>query len=435
MSTEKLIRVECSGADAVAVENLIPFQGELKTLEDSAYQELRTDILELGFSEPISVWRHEEKNYILNGHQRLKTLQRMISEDGYSCPPIPISLIEATDIKTAKLKVLALASSFGKVNSKGLFDFMVAADLTLADVEGKMRFHELPIESFKVEFFDDNKVEPQTEPDAVPEVGPEPKTKLGDLYQLGPHRLLCGDSTQISDLERLMDGHQADVLFTDPPYGIGYEGGSKKRKAIDNDGRSDGFGQFLIDVFSTARCVLRPGCPIYACSPVGMEAGQFFAAWEQVGWHYQACLVWVKNNASFTRFDYHTRHEFIHYGWMDGGAHTWVGDRKQDTVWEFNRPAKSELHPTMKPVELVVYALSNSAQRDALVLDLFGGSGTTLIACTQSGQRARLMELDPHYCDVIVKRWEEYTGKKAVLLNAETENGDDTPAGIIPDPL
>ena len=209
----------------------------------------------------------------------------------------------------------------------------------------------------------------------------------------------------------LMGRAKANMVFTDPPYGIGYVGGSKKRAEIANDEHRDDFAEFIAKSFEAIP--IAPGGPIYVCSPVGKEAGAFFQSWLP-DWHYQSCLVWTKNNASFTRFDYHTKHEFIHYGWVAGAAHVWEADRKQDTVWVFDRPGRSELHPTMKPTDLIRYAIGNSSKNGDVVWDSFLGSGSTLIACEQTGRKCYGMELSPAYCDVIIKRWEDFTGQRAV---------------------
>lgn len=271
----------------------------------------------------------------------------------------------------------------------------------------------LGLKDFEIEVAD--KYDEEKEDD-VPEEPKEPKTVLGDVYELGEHRLMCGDATSADSIETLFKGENADLYFTDPPYGIGYEGGSKKRDLIANDAKCDDLGKFLEDVFSIAP--LNAGSPIYICSPVDEKAGSFFNAW-QPNWKYQSCLVWVKHNASFTRCDYHTKHEFIHYGWRLGGSHVWEGDRKQDTVWEFNRPSKSELHPTMKPIPLIEYALKNSSKKKSVVYDSFGGSGSTLIACEKTNRKCFMMELEPKYCDVIVERWCQYTGQKKIKLNGQ----------------
>jgi site-specific DNA-methyltransferase (adenine-specific) len=254
-----------------------------------------------------------------------------------------------------------------------------------------------------------------TDADDVPEAPAEPITKPGDLWILGDHRLLCGDSTDFKALERLMDGQEANLWLTDPPYNIAYKGGSKKRKAIENDSMaSDDFRQFLRDAYSAANAFMCPGAAFYIWH-ADSEGYNFRGAALDIGWNVRQTLIWNKNNSAFGRSDFHWKHEPCLYGWKEGAAHSWYSDRKQTTVLDFNRPSRSEQHPTMKPVDLIEYCLGNNTQQNAIVLDSFGGSGTTMIACERQHRHARLMELDPAYCDVIVKRWEDFTGKKAIL--------------------
>jgi site-specific DNA-methyltransferase (adenine-specific) len=260
-----------------------------------------------------------------------------------------------------------------------------------------------------------------TDEDAVPDVPDEPKTKLGDIYILGNHRLMCGDSTSIDAVEKLMDGQLADQLVTDPPYNIAYEGGSKKRDQIKNDEMADEeFRQFLKDVYIAADAVMKAGAVFYIWH-ADTEGYNFRGAARDMGWRIRQTLIWNKDNSAFGRSDYHWKHEPCLYGWKEGAAHLWATDRKQTTVIQCKRPSKSDLHPTMKPVELMEYQILNNTKGSDIVLDLFGGSGSTLIACEKTGRVNRSMELDPKYCDVIVKRWEDFTGKKAVLSELEKE--------------
>jgi DNA modification methylase len=241
----------------------------------------------------------------------------------------------------------------------------------------------------------------------------EPITKPGDLWLLGRHRLLCGDATKNQDVERLMNGKKADMVFTDPPYNVDYTGGTKRALKISNDHMADGaFYQFLLDSMSSAFLAARAGAAIYVCH-ADTEGLNFRRAFVDSGWDHKQVIVWVKQHFVMGRQDYHWRHEPILYGWKPGAAHTWYGDRTQSTVWEFDRPFRSTEHPTQKPVPLIEYAMANSSATGALVLDLFGGSGSTLVAAEKSGRRANVSEIDPIYCDVIVHRWEGFTSEQA----------------------
>jgi DNA modification methylase len=267
-------------------------------------------------------------------------------------------------------------------------------------------------------------VEGKTDPDEAPEPPTDPITKPGDLWILGNHRLLCGDSTDTVALERLMENKPADLWLTDPPYNVAYEGKTKDALTIKNDSMKDGeFRQFLHDVYVAANCFLKPGATFYIWH-ADSEGYNFRGAAHDIGWKVRQCLVWVKSAMVMGRQDYQWKHEPCLYGWTEGAAHTWCSDRKQTTVLEFDKPRRNGEHPTMKPVDLFQYQMSNSTKPGAVVLDSFGGSGTTLIAAERIGRKARLMELDPAYCDVIVKRWEDFTGNTAVCVPSETHFDD-----------
>ncbi len=255
--------------------------------------------------------------------------------------------------------------------------------------------------------------------DDAPEPPKKPKTKRGDLIELGSHRLLCGDSTLASDVEALTGGQPVDLLWTDPPYGVKYEGKTKNKLRIENDGLDAEHMQgFLLACFSLCFATLKPGAAAYVAH--ADSSGHLFrSAFVEVGFSLKQVLIWKKDSMVMGRQDYQWQHEPILYGWKPGAPHAWFSDRKQTTIIEFDRPKRSTEHPTMKPVALVEYCLRNSSPAKATVYDPFGGSGTTLIACEANDRRCVTMELDPRYCDVIVERWEAYTGRKATRLTEE----------------
>jgi site-specific DNA-methyltransferase (adenine-specific) len=254
--------------------------------------------------------------------------------------------------------------------------------------------------------------------DEVPDKPETATTKPGDIWTLGDHRLLCGDSTSDADISSLMAGTKADMIFTDPPYGIAYVGKTKKRLTIQNDAMSDAdFSAFLGKAFSAMRKVCDGGAPYYVCHADG-KTMLFRQALLDSGFEVKQSVIWAKQSFVLGRQDYQWQHEPILYGWATGASHKWYGGRTQTTVWEIDRPTRSEEHPTMKPVELCARAIRNSSRKGDTVLDLFGGSGSTLIACEHTGRKACLCEIDPLYCDVIVKRWEQATGKKAEVRHA-----------------
>lgn len=254
-----------------------------------------------------------------------------------------------------------------------------------------------------------------TDVDEIPEQVPA-ISKLGDVWLCGEHRAMCGDSTSIEQIETLMEGLEADLVFTDPPYGVAYVGGTKDALTIKNDDLDiNALQEFLTKAFTNGKNVTKKGGCWYVASP---SMPTFFYAVstplkEIELWRHT--LVWAKDTLVMGRMDYHYRHEFILYGWKDGASHQTPSDRKQDTVWEIDRPKRNTEHPTMKPVELITKALQNSSKVNQIVLDLFGGSGSTLIAAQETNRIAYLMELDPHYVDVICARYQKHTGNQPIL--------------------
>lgn len=362
---------------------------------DEAVKYVMKSIKEFGFKVPIII---DKNNVIVCGHTRYKASKKLKLET--------VPCIIADDLTEEQIKAFRLADN--KVSEKAEWDF----DLLNDELNSIFDFD---MTDFGFEF--DNAEEKPTQEvieDEVPDVKEEPKAKYGDIYQLGNHRLMCGDSTNIDDITKLMDDNKADLLLTDPPYNVDYEGNAGK---IQNDSMEDSqFKQFLTDAFSNANDVMKNGASFYIWH-AEIEGYNFRSACKEVDWKVRQCLIWNKNTLSMGRQDYQWKHEPCLYGWEDGASHNWYSDRKQTTVLEFNKPSKSELHPTMKPLDLFAYQMKNSTAKGDIVLDLFGGSGTTLMACEQLNRKCYMMELDPHYVDVIIARWEKFTGKKAKKLN------------------
>ena len=254
--------------------------------------------------------------------------------------------------------------------------------------------------------------------DAIPEVAETTESKLGDMWQLGNHRLLCGDATNIDEYSKLLNTERVDLIWTDPPYGVAYVGKTKDALTIENDRLSIAdLEVFLRKAFKNMFEYTKPGACWYITAPSGNLFQAFSIPLTELDvWRHT--LVWVKDTLVMGRADYHYRHESIFYGWTPGAAHHAPPDRKQDSVWEIDRPKVNKEHPTMKPIELVKRSLENSTNLRDIVLDTFSGSGSSLMACEETGRYCRSMELDPKYCDVIIKRWETLTGKSAVKLNA-----------------
>ena len=254
-----------------------------------------------------------------------------------------------------------------------------------------------------------------TDEDDVPEVPERPASVAGDLWRLGPHVLLVGDATSEADVARLMNGTAADLIFTDPPYNVDYQGYTEDRLTIQGDCMpAPQFCEFLATTFGSYRRIVKPGASLYVCHPSSWQR-EFQNALEAAGFEVRCQIIWAKNTFAWGFGRYKFRHEPIFYCHVAGQSDAWYGNKSQSTLWEENKPAANRLHPTMKPVELVERALLNSSKAGDVVVDLFGGSGSTLIACERRGRAAHLMELDPRYAEVICRRYQEYTGKQAVL--------------------
>lgn len=407
------VDVKCSFTKMADVNTLVPHPMNPNKHGERQIEMLAKIIKYQGFRNPIVV--SKRSGFIVAGHGRLMAAQKLgltevpVDEQDFKDEAAEFSHLIA-DNKIAELAEHDDNAMIDGIKTLGIEDF------ELLGLDG----FELPV-----------LVEAQCDEDDVPEAV-EPRTKLGDVWRLGRHRLLCGDSTNVVAVDALMAGEKADMVFTDPPYGIslGHETKEQARarnrrtdglKVANDDLHGDELEQFLTDALSSVDCVLVEGGAFYVCSPIDAEVRKFISAIEKVGWHYQSGLVWNKSSLSLSRHDYHPKHEIIHYGWKAGAAHKWVADRKQTTVFDFDKPSRSEHHPTTKPVELVEYYVSNVTNSGAKVVDVFGGSGSTLIACEKTNRKCFMMELDPHYCDVIVARWEKYTGKKAELVTPPPE--------------
>ena len=240
--------------------------------------------------------------------------------------------------------------------------------------------------------------------------------KIGDIFILGEHRLMCGDATKKEHLKQLMGGDLADMYLTDPPYNVAYEGATADKLTIMNDSMPDEkFRRFLKDSFTAADENMKPGGAFYIFH-ADSEGYNFRGACRDVNWKVRQCLIWAKNQIVMGRQDYHWKHEPILYGWKEGAAHRWYNDRTQTTILEFDKPVKNELHPTIKPTEMYIYLMKNNSNEGDIILDNFAGSGTVIIAAEYAKRRGYAMELDPQYCNVIIQRWQRMTGQKYVKL-------------------
>ena len=399
-----------------SVEALIPYARNAKQHPDAQVAQIAASIREFGWGAPILV---DGNNNVIAGHGRLLAARKL----GMAEVPV-VSMDHLTDTQR---RALILADN--KIGENASWeDELLGIELS----ELKDAGFDLELTGFSTEEWEaliageETDKDGLTDEDAVPEVV-ETISKPGDLWVLGEHKLLCGDATKLNDYKRLLGDELVDMTFTDPPYNVNYANTAKdkmrgKTRPILNDNLGDGFEQFLKDACANI-LVYTKGAVYMAMSSSELDTLQ--NAFRASGGRWSTFIIWAKNTFTLGRADYQRQYEPILYGWKDGNDHYWCGARDQGDVWNVKKPAKNDLHPTMKPVELVERAIRNSSKTKDLVLDPFGGSGSTLIACEKAGRRARLIELDPKYVDVIVKRWEEYTGQKAVKLVAlEADPGE-----------
>jgi site-specific DNA-methyltransferase (adenine-specific) len=364
--------------------------------------QLAASIKEWGWTTPVLV---DEDGEIIAGHGRVMAARKLGIEE--------VPTMTATGWTKAQKQAYVLADNQLPQNAGWDMD-LLSVEMKDLDAEG----FDLSLIGFGDDMLANMLVDETaglTDEDAVPDVPDDPVTVLGDVWLLGDHRLMCGDSTSIDALERLCSPHRADMWLTDPPYNVAYEGKTKDALKIQNDEMgNDQFRQFLVDSYTAADAVMKAGAVFYIWH-ADSEGYNFRGAAHDAGWQVRQCLIWKKQTMVMGRQDYHWKHEPCLYGWKNGAGHLWATDRKQTTILEFDRPSRSKEHPTMKPVELFEYQMLNNTKGGDLILDSFGGSGTTMIAAEKNGRHSRLMELDPKYCDVIVKRWCEFTGKDATL--------------------
>ena len=385
------------------LSELIPYINNSRKHSDDQVTQIAASIKEFGWTNPILV---DGDNGIIAGHGRIMAAKKL------GMTEVPV--IELAHLSKEQRKALIIADNKLALNSDWDSNLLAIELKDLQDLGFDLNLTGFDADEL-ANILLPEQVVGLTDEDAIPDAPEEPKTKPGDIYQLGNHLLMCGDSTSIDAVEKLIDGQLVDILVTDPPYNVAYEGSNGLK--IENDDMSDDkFRQFLADAFISASSVMKPGAVFYIWH-ADIEGYNFRGACRDAGFQVRQCLIWNKDSLVMGRQDYHWKHEPCLYGWKDGAAHLWAADRKQSTIIQCKKPKKNDIHPTMKPVELMEYQILNNTKGADIVLDLFGGSGSTMIAAEKLGRKARLMELDPKYCDVIVKRWEDFTGKKAELLS------------------
>jgi DNA modification methylase len=385
--------------------NLLPYARNARTHSDDQVAQIAASIAEFGFTNPILAG---SDGVIVAGHGRLAAAQKLGLE------LVPVVVLD--HLTPTQRRALVIADNRIAENA-GWDDAMLRIEIAALQDDD----FDLSLTGFDADALaelmagDEPDVEGEADDDAVPEVSETPISRPGDVWLLGGHRLLCGDSTVAESYDRVLDGEPVDMVFTDPPYNVNYANSAKdkmrgKDRAILNDNLGDGFYNFLLAALTPTIAHCRGGIYVAMSSS---ELDVLQAAFRAAGGKWSTFIIWAKNTFTLGRADYQRQYEPILYGWPEGAQRHWCGDRDQGDVWNIKKPQKNDLHPTMKPVELVERAIRNSSRPGNAVLDPFGGSGTTLIAAEKSGRLARLIELDAKYVDVIVRRWQSWTGKQA----------------------
>lgn len=370
--------------------------------DDAEYIKIKNSIVKFGFVSPLVI---NKDMTVIGGHQRLKVLK-----------DLGITEVECIVVDLDKTNEKALNIALNKIQGDWDEDKLEALLQELKLEEFDMNLTGFDFDEVDEILNDINGTkEDNFDVDSAYEEIEEPITKPGDIWILGNHRLMCGDSTHKDDIMRLMNNQDADMLLTDPPYNVDYVGKTAEALKIKNDNMADNqFYEFLKKVFENMYIVTKEGASIYVFH-ADTEGINFRKAFKDVGFKLAECLIWKKDCFVMGRQDYQWQHEPVLYGWKEGKAHYFINDRTQSTILEFDRPKQSTLHPTMKPIDLIAKLIKNSSKENDIILDLFGGSGSTTIAAEQLNRKCYTMELDPKYCDVIVKRWETMTNREAIL--------------------
>ena len=401
------------------VAALVRYAENARTHSPSQVAQIAASIAEFGFVNPVLV---DADGVLIAGHGRVMAAKQL----GLASVPV----LRLGHLSPAQARALRLADNQIALNS-GWDEALLAAEIARIRAEAVVDLDVLGFSGMELDrLLAAADAGLGDDADEAPPPPVTPITRNGDLWRCGEHRLLCGDATRIEDVQRALGaGHLADMGFVDPPYNVAYEGGTAAKMTIANDALGGGFPEFLRPALANLLSVTKGAC--YVCMS-SSEWPTLHRVWQEAGGKWSSTIIWAKNTFALGRADYHQQFEAMLYGWKTGAQHYWCGARDQGNVWHFDKPARNDLHPTMKPVALVERAVRNSSKPRDTVLDCFGGSGTTMIAAERTGRRAVLLEIDPAYADVIVRRWQETTGEAAVLEGDDRIFADVTAArGIV----
>lgn len=400
-----MVKIPAKAIEVIETEKLLPYVNNSRTHSKEQIDQIAASIKEFGFVDSILI---DKDNTIIAGHGRLQAARKLGLEE------VPCVRIE----HLTKTQQKALVIAHNKIATNAGWDDEVLS-LELKDIHSDgfdtdiIGFDEKEMSDLLA----DDPTDGLTDDDEIPETPEHTTIKEGNIYQLGRHKMICGDATDPEILLKLFGEQKADLYLTDPPYNVDYVGSTKDKLTILNDKQDDDqFTKFLTDSFTSAEAVIKQGGSFYIFH-ADTNGLAFRKAVKDALFELKQNLIWVKNTMVMGRQDYHWQHEPCLYGWKKGSSHSWYSDRKQTTTLMFDKPSKNAEHPTMKPVKLVQYLISNSTKQEDIVLDNFLGSGTTLIACEKLNRCCYGVELDPKYCDVIIKRWQDFTGKEAKLIN------------------
>ena len=388
-----------------AVEDLIPYATNPRTHTPEQVAQIAASIVEFGWTNPILIGAD---NVIIAGHARLEAARKLRLDQ------VPVIVLD--HLTPAQRRALVIADNRLALNA-GWDEQMLHLEIEqLRDDDFDLDLLGFDEDELEAMLADPGEpIQGLTDEDEVPAPSEVPVSAVGDVWVLGRHRVLCGDARNPSALDRLMGGEKADLVFTDPPYNVDYEGYTEEHLKIKGDRMSDvEFRQFLDAAFRSYRTVVKPGASLYVCHASSCQR-EFQNALEAACFEVRCQIIWAKNTFAWGFGRYKFQHEPMFYCHLAGETDPWYGDKSQSTLWQEKKPAANRLHPTMKPAELIERALLNSSKAGDIVVDLFGGSGSTLIGCERRGRYARLMEIDSKYVDVIVRRWQEYAGRQAVL--------------------
>lgn len=382
------------------VSDLIPYEYNPRKLSDEKKEKLKASLERFNLAEIPAI---NTDNMIIAGHQRVVVLLEIGRGDELIDVRVPSRTLTEEEFKIYNISSNVPTGEWDVDILNAIF-----ADIDLLELGLDVSAIPLPESDISLDLFNEEEDEFEVK------IPVSPISVTGDVYEFRSsqkkltHKLICGDSTDITAYDKLLQEEQIRLFVTDPPYNVDYEGGTKDKLKIQNDKmKTDEFYDFLLGFYTAAFSKASPGCPIYVFH-ADTEGINFRKALKDSGFKLSQCLIWLKNSIVMGRQDYHWKHEPCLYGWKEGEAHPWYSDRKQTTILEFDRPTKSEDHPTMKPVPLFVYIIKNSSKQRDLVGDAFTGSGTTIIACEQTWRQARCLELEPGFVDVNVKRWVKY---------------------------